>query len=493
MRCSVIVVLLGILAARTAWPAQEDIVNVDQVVRSNERRQEEIMTDELYHETYRPQFHFTPRKNWANDPNGLVCYKGEYHLFFQHNPFGIEWGNMHWGHAVSKDLVHWEELPIALAPDEHGTCFSGSAVVDWNNSAGFQTGDEKVLVAVYTGAPVPKVEGGPKFTQCIAYSNDRGRTWTKYDKNPVLPHLIGDNRDPKVIWYDPARHWIMALYKDGNDYALFSSPDLKQWTHRSDIHMPGCGECPDLFELPVDSSPQDTRWVFVGGNGNYMLGRFDGKLFAPGTGVLQADWGANFYATQTYSDIPKDDGRRIQIAWMNGGKYPGMPFNQQMTFSCELTLRAFPEGIRLCRNPVKEIEVLHDKEHAWRDLTVKPGENPLSAIEGELFDIRAEIDPGDAVEFGLKIRGETIRYAVKEKRLSCLGKQVELEPVANRIRLQVLVDRASLEVFGNGGKVSMSSCFLPRKKENRLEVYTSGGSITLAALHVYTLRRVDLS
>ena len=446
------------------------------------------MPDELYNETYRPQFHFSPKKNWTNDPNGLVFYGGEYHLFFQHNPFGVNWGNMHWGHAVSKDLVHWKELPVALAPDEHGTCFSGSAVVDRNNTAGFQTGAEKALIAIYTGAPVPEVERGPRFTQCIAYSTDRGRTWTKYDKNPVLPHLVGQNRDPKVIWYDPGKKWIMALYEDGNDYALFSSLNLKEWTHLSDIHMPGCSECPDFFELPVDDNPVNTRWVFVGGNGNYMLGRFDGTAFTPETEALRSDWGASFYATQTYSDIAKEDGRRIQIAWMNGGKYPGMPFNQQMTFPCVLTLRTFPEGIRMCRMPVEEIALLRDQEHLWQDVSLQPGNDLLSGLSGELFEIRAEFESGNAAEFGINVRGTSINYSAKENKLTCLERQADLQPVANRIRLCILVDRTSIEVFGNDGKVSMSSCFLPRAEDMNLAIDSSGGCAKIIKLEVYSLR-----
>ena len=315
----------------------------------------------LYHEKYRPQFHFTARKNWLNDPNGLVYYQREYHLFFQHNPAGLSWGNMTWGHAVGPDLLHWQQLDNALSPDRLGTIFSGSAVVDWDNTAGFQTGAEKVLVCIFTSA-------GKPFTQSIAFSNDRGRTWTKYAHNPVLSHIAGDNRDPKVFWHEPTRRWIMALYLDGEHYALFASPNLKEWTKLSDVPAPGGSECPDLFELPIEGNPRDTRWVFWAGNGNYLLGRFDGKTFIKESGPHPTDWGANFYAAQTYSDIPEADGRRIQIAWMRGGEFPGMPFNQQMSFPCELTLRKFSEGIRLCRNPVREIEKIRAKKHGWNNL-----------------------------------------------------------------------------------------------------------------------------
>lgn len=463
-------------------------INIDQIVQSDERKQEELMTSELYNETYRPQFHFSAKKNWLNDPNGLVFYAGEYHLFFQHNPFGIEWGNMHWGHAVSKDLVHWEELPIALDPDEHGTCFSGSAVIDWNNTAGFQTGDEKVIVAIYTGAPVPEVEGGPKFTQCLAYSNDRGRTWTKYDKNPALEHIIGGNRDPKVQWHAPSGQWVMALYLDRQDYALFGSKDLKSWARLCDVHVPDCTECPDFFELHVDGDATQSKWLFLGANGNYLIGAFDGKTFTPESGPFRGDYGANFYAIQSYDDIPASDGRRIQIAWMNGGRYPEMPFNQQMSFPCELTLRTLPEGLRLCRWPVREIEGLRESEVALNDRAVGSGENVAADAKGELFDIEAEFGLGDAAESGLKVRGEEIVYSAKDATVSCLGKSAPLKPVDGHIRLRVLVDRTSLEVFGNGGAISMSSCFLPRSDERSVEAFARGGKVNVVSLRVHTLR-----
>ena len=467
------------------------------------------MTEKFYQETYRPQFHFTAKKNWLNDPNGLVYYKGEYHLFFQHNPSGINWGNMTWGHAVSPDMVYWKQLANAIEPDELGTIFSGSGVVDWNNTAGFQTGDEAVMVNIYTSA-------GEPFTQSIAYSNDRGRTWTKYENNPVLGHIVGRNRDPKVSWHAPSEKWVMALYLDANDYALFSSPNLKQWTRLCDIQLPGATECPDIFELPVDGDAKNTKWVFWGGNGKHFIGTFDGRSFKPESEALQTEWGANCYAAQTWSDIPESDGRRLQIAWMRGGEYPGMPFNQQMSFPCELTLRTtsvpkesprlcrdklrfhrnpFGKGIRMFRQPVKEIENIHQREHSWSNQTLKPNDNLLSSISGDLFDIRAEIELGDATEFGFTVRGEKIQYNVSDKQLCCLGKSAPLEPLQNRIKLQILVDRTSLEVFGNDGRVSMTSCFLPDEADTSLrtdtsglqEIYASGGEVEVVSLSVYEL------
>jgi sucrose-6-phosphate hydrolase SacC (GH32 family) len=449
------------------------------------------MTDALYQETYRPQFHFTAQKNWLNDPNGLMYYKGEYHLFFQHNPSGVNWGNMTWGHAVSPDMVHWTQLDHAIEPDELGTIFSGSGVVDWNNTAGFQTGEEAAMVCIYTSAGgTSEASKGQPFTQSIAYSNDRGRAWTKYERNPVLRHIVASNRDPKVVWHAPSQKWVMALFLDGNTYALFSSPNLKEWTGLSVVHLPGASECPDLFELPVDGNPEHKKWVFWGGNGDYLIGTFDGTRFKPESETLRTEWGANCYAAQTWSDIPESDGRRLQIAWMSGGKYPNMPFNQQMSFPCELTLRTTPEGVRLFRQPVKEIETIHKAAYQWNELTLKPGANPLSELSGELFDICMEIEVGGAAEIGFTVRGETIQYNAAEKQLICLGKSARLETLQGRLKLQILVDRTSIEVFGNEGRVSMSSCFLPDVENRSLSIYASGGDAHLISLKVYELHSI---
>ncbi|MHB8974593.1 MAG: glycoside hydrolase family 32 protein [Pirellulaceae bacterium] len=448
-----------------------------------------IVVDRLYHETYRPQFHFSPMKNWTNDPNGLVFYQGEYHLFFQHNPSGINWGNMTWGHAVSKDLVHWQQLEHAICPDKLGTIFSGSAVVDANNTAGFQTGDEKVLVCIYTsaGGTSPESEGQP-FTQSIAYSNDRGRTWTKYAQNPVLKHIAGSNRDPKVIWHAPTKQWVMALYLDGSDYALFGSPNLTTWTKLSDAPLPGCGECPDFFELPVDGDATKSKWLFWGGNGSYRLGTFDGTTFQPETDSLQSRWGANDYAAQTYSDIPQTDGRRIQIAWMAGAQYPSMPFNQQMSFPRELTLRTTPDGVRLFMNPIRELETIRGKKQTWSDVVVTPNDNPLAALQGDLWEIEATVEPGDATEVSFTIRGEPLRYDVQAKQLSCLGQSAPLEAVDGQIKLHVLVDRASIEIFANDGRIAMCSCFLPDPLNTSLGLSAKGGTAQVKSLNIWELQ-----
>ena len=435
----------------------------------------------LYHEQYRPQFHFSTDKGWLNDPNGLVYFDGEFHLFYQTDANSLpQTSIMSWGHAVSPDLVHWQQLPIALSPDDHGWIWSGSAVVDWHNSSGFGVGGKPPLIAMYTAAKDP-------FSQSLAYSTDRGRTWTKYAGNPVIPHIAGWNRDPHIIWHEPTKQWLVVLYKDVADtFCLFASTDLKHWTHLQDLHMPGCSECPDFFPMPTDGNAADVKWVFTAANGHYLVGSFDGQQFMPQQAVRQVDFGKNYYAVQTFSDIPKADDRRIQIAWMSRGEYPGMPFNQQMTFPAELTLHTTPDGPRLFRMPVGEIDLLHAKEHHWSDLTLKPGEPmPLAGLAGDLFDVQAEIDLGDSTEAGLVVRGEPVTYSVKNQNLTALG--VAPLPVADgHLSLRLLVDRTSLETFAQGGRVSLSSCFLP--ETDGLTLFARGGTALVKSLVVYELK-----
>jgi fructan beta-fructosidase len=446
----------------------------------------------VYQETYRPQFHFSAKQGWLNDPNGLVYFDGEYHLFFQFEELlSGDDPKKSWGHAVSMDLVHWHQLADALEPDALGPMWSGSAVVDWDNTSGFGSPGKPPLVAVYTaaGGQSPASQGHD-FTQCLAYSTDRGRTWTKYAKNPVLPHIAGENRDPKVVWYAPTRHWIMALYLDGDQFGLFSSPDLKTWTQTETLRMPGSGECPDFFPLPI-AGTKEQRWVFTAANDAYLVGIFDGTKFVPETPVLPGDAGTSFYAAQTFSDIPARDGRRIQIAWMRGGDYPNMPFNQQMSFPCALTLHATPDGPRLFRWPVKEIATLYGKAIQQHNITLQPGaDRAVPVPTGELWDIEAEFAPSPgATAFGLRVRGTDIRYQTASGgTLSSLGRQVSLTPEPNgRVTLRLLLDRTSLEVFGNGGQVSLTSCFLPASGSMGLSVYTEGGAATLVSLTAHPL------
>jgi len=442
----------------------------------------------LYREKHRPQFHFTSRRGWNNDSNGMVFYKGEYHLFYQHNPYGWAWGNMTWGHAVSRDLVHWEELGDALHPDHLGTIYSGSAVIDWNNTSGFQTGDEKPLVCFYTSAGGEnRASRGHPYTQSIAYSNDRGRTFTKYPGNPVIGHIHGGNRDPKVLWHEPTSRWVMVLYLDDHEMGFFTSADLKQWEMTSRLKC--FHECPELFELPVDGNEANRLWVLYGASGDYLLGDFDGRQFTPRTQAIKFSYGNCFYASQTFSDIPPSDGRRIQIGWARVDT-PGMPFNQSMTFPVELTLRTTEQGVRMFAQPVRELRRLDAGGYTWGEVAIRPGQNLLDKVEGELFHIVAEFTTGAAEQFGLVVRGTAITYDTQKRQLQCRDKTADLAPVDGRIRLEILVDRTIIEIFANDGRIYMPMGGILPEGNRRLEVFTKPGETVVHSLVVNELESI---
>ena len=437
--------------------------------------------ERMYREEHRPQFHFTTRRGWVNDPNGLVYHDGEYHLFYQHNPYGWNWGNMHWGHAVSPDLVHWRELPLALYPHRYGDwCFSGSALIDHENVAGFQTGDEKVLVAFYTSTG---------RGESIAFSNDRGRTFTDFEGNPVVRHR---GRDPKVIRYEPGGHWVMAVYDeeaDSRGIAIYTSTDLKEWTRRSRID--GYYECPELFELFVDGDPAKMKWVVYGADGAYSIGSFDGATFTPEVEKQRFQYGNCFYASQTFNGIPEDDGRRIQIAWGRVALH-GMPFNQMMDFPVELTLRTTERGLRMCAEPVAELAALHERSFSRNDLEItsepvslrfQGGESP-----GELLHLQLRWSVGEAEELGLNILGITLLYRVGAAELECAGNVGSLPAREGMLELEILVDRTSIEIFGGGGLLYMPIGTIVSKQSSGLLASSRGGPSRIEQVTVHELR-----
>jgi fructan beta-fructosidase len=402
--------------------------------------------DNLYKEANRPQFHFTTRRGWNNDPNGLVYHEGEYHLFYQHNPYEREWENMHWGHAVSRDLVHWEELPVALYPDSLGAVFSGSVVVDTDNTSGFGKNGVPPLVAIYTA------DNPVKEIQCIAYSLDKGRTWTKYGGNPVIDSGAKwnsrDTRDPKVFRHKATGKWVMTL-NERDGHSIYTSSDLKEWEYQS--HVTGFWECPDLFELPVDNNPENTKWVLYGASGTYMIGAFDGKTFTPQQGKYYYTTGA-IYAAQTFADVT--DGRCIQIGW-GRIQQPGMPFNMMMLLPTGLTLRTTPGGIRLFSAPVKEIDRLQEDGRQGHSLTVEKA-NELLQPYGETgcLRIKTTFKLSHATSAGLKLAGQDIlHYDLNANKIN----DVFYSPAAMtsmELTADILIDKTSVEVFIDGGAYS---------------------------------------
>jgi sucrose-6-phosphate hydrolase SacC (GH32 family) len=469
----------------SAWKGQSLTLRVDKLREDSKAlasvRQSDTLVDAeaLYREKLRGQFHFSPKRGWNNDPNGLVYYRGEYHMFFQHNPYGWSWGNMHWGHAVSKDLVHWEELGDTLGPDDMGPMFSGSAVVDWKNTSGFGRDGKPPLVLIYTAAGNPAV-------QCLAYSTD-GRTFTKYRENPVLKQITPGNRDPKVIWHESSKRWVMALYVElGGVHTIhfFTSADLKDWTFAS--RTDGFFECPDFFELSVDGAASRKKWVLLGANSEYRVGTFDGMKFISESPKIPGHRGRGFYAAQSFSDMP--DGRRVFIGWFQT-ETKGMPFNQSMTVPLELRLTQTDDGPRLTYTPVKELEVLRARTHRFASMSLAAGDkNALENIRAELLDVRIEFEPGDAKEVILNVRDIEVLYDAAKQELSVAGHRAPAPLRGGRQRLTILCDRTGLEVFASDGL-----CYVPMpfnvKPDNRgISLQTLGGDAQVHSLAVHELR-----
>jgi fructan beta-fructosidase len=433
-------------------------------------------------ERYRPQFHYTTEKGWINDPIGLVFHEGEYHLFNDHNPASCSFPGgrtdgeqSHWSHAISSDLVHWERMPIALYPDSNGACWSGSGVVDHGNTSGFGAGNEPPLVLVYTSA-------GETFTQSLARSNDRGRTWHKYEGNPVVAQIADGNRDPKVFFHRPTGRWIMVLYVTLGKASFFTSQNLKEWKPVSEVELDGFHECPDMFELPVDSDPAMRKWVLHDARFHYWIGRFDGTTFTPEAGPVQGDFGNNFYAAQSWCG---PDDRLVQIGWMCNGEYPDMPFSQQMSFPCELALRTVNGEVQLCRYPVREIGSLYTRVFESDNVTVGPGDNPLPGVRGEFFDIHMKVVPDTDAVFGVRLHGRDVTCT--NRVVSCLDRTADISTCHDTVRLRILVDRTSLEVFANDGAVSMSSCFLPKERRTDIEFFVESGRVDMRSLRIAEL------
>jgi fructan beta-fructosidase len=468
--------------------------------------------DELYGEALRPLIHFSSRRGWVNDPNGLVYYNGEYHLFFQHTPYS--WageGNSHWGHATSRDLVHWKEHGDVISPVDPGGIWSGSAVVDWENTSGFGEGGRPPLVLFYTSARFGPVSSGgiaaPQFTQCIAYSTD-GRKFTKYAVNPVVGSITGWNRDPKVIWHAATKQWVMALYSEtpaGNGVLdakgkpamvymvqLLSSPNLRDWTPTSTI-AGGVGEdrflheCPDLFELPLDTDPKVKKWVIWSASGEYVIGEFDGHRFVPETIKLSGSFGTTeiwggtrnvLYAAQTFSDAP--DGRRIQMGW-GVASSPNMPFNQLHLLPCELKLMQTSEGPRLARTPVGELASLRDGPDQSK---------ALERFSGEAIELRAEIAEGKGGTFQATMRGAKITYDTNSQELNVNGTRAAAPWVGGRQNIIVYVDRTVIEVFASDGLTYIATPYISEAGNRSVSVDSSAGAAKVRALQVYKLKSI---
>ena len=414
---------------------------------------------------FRPRVHFTTEIGWTNDPNGLLYAGGVYHLFYQHNPHGTDWGNMTWGHAVSSDLVTWEEWGDALFPDEMGTMYSGSAILDTENRAGF--GKDAILLFYTAAGGTSELSAGQPFTQCLAFSTDGGRTFTKYDHNPILPQQAPGNRDPKVEWSPELGRYLMALYLEGHTYAVFASDDLRHWEKFAEIPLPEDDECPDLYPLPAEGT---VRWVFSGAHDTYLVGRIDAAGFHPSQEPLRCGFGdCTAYAAQTFSGcavqtfpggaapgLPGAAGRRIRMSWVKSVP-SGAVFRSQMGIPCEMTLRRAGGLLRLGAYPVRETESLVRRRFGVREVT-QAGETVLAdadALSGCAADVTLEIGEGCA-PFVLSCFGIEIGVFPEEGRVVCPNGAAPLSYTGEK-RLRVLFDTLGAEIFADGGLICMAA------------------------------------
>lgn len=457
-----------------------------------------------FSEPFRPQFHFTPPANWMNDPNGMVYLNGEYHLFYQHNPNDKVWGPMHWGHAISTDLVHWEHLPIALYPDSLGTIFSGSAVYDRNNTSGLGTPGQPPLVAIYTNHDGESAEAGQVDfqTQSIAYSTDKGRTWTKYKNNPVLPNPgIRDFRDPKVHWHEPSQQWIMALAVQDVIH-FYSSPNFIDWKLESTFGKNigakgGVWECPDLFPIK-DPSGADRYALLVsinpggpnmGSATQYFLGDFNGSTFTPiDSTVRWLDYGPDNYAGVTWSNIPETDGRRLFIGWMSNWQYanatPTEPWRSAMTLPRALEWVG-AEGLHLLRStPVAELKKLRTprpvKSEIDQRTSTGTGTFELVVQKGKVQTISIGNQQDEKVV--VRITDDKIILDRSQAGISDFHQEFARAVTApidglEVDQLQVFVDHSSIEVFVNEGQIVLTARVFPHEPYQWVTIQGTEGMV----------------
>ena len=429
--------------------------------------------------TVRPFWHFTPPYGWLNDPNGLYYYEGRYHLFYQHNPYGLEWGNMHWGHAVSSDLLHWDHRGGALLPDRMGSMYSGCAYVDHHNDSGLGDGQIPPILLYYTAAG----EHAPdpvRYTQCLAFSRDGGETFEKYARNPLLEELAGGNRDPKVV--RGPEGYLMVLYLEhtvkGHEFIVLMSNNLLHWQLGERLHLPGSGECPDCF--PLKDEHGETYWIFWGADGHYRVGQIEDGAFCTLQAPRRAYAGGDAYAAQTVTNTGND--RTVQIAWLRGDLRDASGYNQQMSLPVELGLSRREGDWRVTFKPVRECyHAFHTIEHETV-LSLSPSRDCTHYDEAggpvAMSFSRGELDGALLVEVnGVEIhmeRGGTFRV---------MDRTYTVEP---EFGLLLVCDRSSLEVFAMHGRFYLPLSLRRVAPVTSLQLRTKGGT---ARLHHFVLGR----
>ncbi len=423
-----------------------------------------------YDEKFRPSVRFTAPGGWINDPNGMFYLNGEYHLFYQHNPVLNKWGNMHWGHAVSLDLFHWEHKGEALFPDETGTMFSGSGIVDKDNCSGLMQGDVPPILLFYTAAGGGSaVSSGKPFTQCMAYSTDGGKTFNKYENNPIVEHIEAENRDPKVVWCEDIGAYIMAIYLADNRYMLLKSDNLLEFKSIQSFPLFGDAECPDIYCLPIDGDSKKRAWVFSGASDVYFVGKFSGRKFMPDGEAKRLHYGKNSYAAQTFSGVPA--GRIIRMAW-NTSDIPNMPFNGSMCVPCDMSVKTIDSQLHLCAYPVEEIKNTYDSE---KKFDVAQGDGLCCKLERKAQDILVSARAAESGRISIKLYGQEITADCKENEIMLGSSSMPLCVTdSGEIKIRIIADVNGAEIFAGYGQAHMCVGFLSDYCLDKLIVSPSG-------------------
>lgn len=529
--------------------------NTEHVTRVAAKKKPAFAHDAAYHENHRPLLSYSPARNWMNDPNGLVYHDGEYHMFYQYNPNANSFGDTSWGHAVSPDLVHWTELPPALQAEKDAKgeltqlFFSGSAVVDQANTSGLGQPGKPAMIALYTAVfPQGRTQAGKTIqagtqAQSLAYSLDRGRSWTQYPGNPVIelppaPYAAEyrDFRDPKLFWYEPQKKWVLVLVVPKLHKALlYGSGDLLKWELMSEFgpagSIGGDWECPDLFELPVDGDPARRKWVLImsqnlghpaGGSGTqYFVGDFDGTSFtwdraASDGQVRWLDYGADFYAGVTYNGVP--DGRRLMVGWMNnwlyGQQVPTTPWRSAQSVPRELGLSTVDGKIKLLQQPLGELKRLRARRlHHAAAVQVAPGVHPSLPLNGAgiPLDIELRLQPGSAQHAGIRVRAQGGQYTEvgydRERGAVYLDRsragQADFHPEfaarhyapvklrEGKLPLRILVDGGSVTVFAGQGEAVLTDLVFPDRAANGIALFSEGGTAGVTGLSVWSMTPIQ--
>ena len=404
---------------------------------------DEMNIDNLYQEPIRPQVHFTTKNGWINDPNGLIYIDGVYHMFYQHNPAEPSWGNMHWGHAESHDLIHWEEKDVALFPDKRGTMFSGSAILDDKNILGKNVENNKAALLFYTTRP--------PYCQHMSYSTDNFKTIIPYSEKPIVPTIEGGNRDPKVVFCDELDCYLMALYLTDDIYCILKSHNMIDWIELQRIQLQGDNECPDLF--PLYDSEGTHKWIFIGAHDKYLVGNFENGKFVAEQPVLSLHYGTSAYAGQTFSNLPNN--RIVRVVWDRWG-VPAYNFSGQMGIPMEMSLSKFEGIYYLQANPVEEVEGIYKNSKIYDNVSLTAESVFRENLEYTAHMVKLKGKSLDSGVMNMSLFGRNISFDFDNNIMNIGECTAPISLTHLRLDITILVDRCSMEVFSDGGKIFMS-------------------------------------